>query len=317
MANIPRLIDANNRRWEAMHFNSSRLGELDIVSKALIAHKAQYQEISDEIFRQKNVRVPWAIISVTDQREHDANLGLCNSYLGNGQPLGQVTTIVPQGRGPFLHHDTDAPLRGAFFRGALDALIDVQKVQNWGDWSTGGALTFLETLNGLGYADRGLASPYIWGATSEQQRGKFVADRVFDPAVMDSQLGCAAMLRYMAGLDSSIPFGPPSAQVSSPLPQPQSKVPPMTTVPATTTAQVDLGALFMNLLPSLLPAAPAVVGALFPPAAPFVPIIQAGVNVFVKAQAAGGVSQTPNIQQLVASELYAVALALNPALKGT
>ncbi len=211
MTDIPRLIDANQRRWDAMKFSTSRIPEIDQVSRELLKHKDQYIEISDEIFRQTGKLVPWAVIAVVDQREHSANLGLANSYLGNGQRLDRPTTIIPKNRGPFLRHDTDTPLRGPFFRGALDALLDVQKIQNWDDWSPGGALTFLEGLNGYGYANgpKGnppMASPYIWGATSEQERGKYVSDGVFNSSVWDSQLGCAAMLRYMSGLDPSVGY---------------------------------------------------------------------------------------------------------------
>lgn len=211
MPDIAKLINANQRRWEAMHFNTSRIPEIDKTSREILAHKAQYEEISNEIFKQTGTQVPWAVIGVIDSREHSASLGLANSYLGNGQRLDHVTTIVPKGRGPFLSHDTDKPLRGPFFRGALDALIDVQKVQNWDDWTPGGALTFLESLNGYGYANgpKGnppMASPYIWGATSEQERGKYIADGVFSASTWDSQLGCAALLRYMSGLDPSVGF---------------------------------------------------------------------------------------------------------------
>ncbi len=194
-----------------MHFNTSRIPEFDSVSKAILKHKAQYIEISNGIFEQTGKRVPWAVIGVIDQREHDVGLGLANSYLGNGQRLDRVTTIVPKGRGPFLPHDTDTPLRGPFYRGALDALIDVQKVQDWDDWSPGGTLTFLEGLNGYGYANGPsgnppMASPYIWGGTSEQERGKYVSDGVFSKSTWDSQLGCAGMLRYMSGLDPTVGY---------------------------------------------------------------------------------------------------------------
>ncbi len=212
MVNIPNRISENQKHWEAMHFATSRIPEFDQVARQLLAHKAQYQEISKEILAQTGANVPWAIIAVVDQREHAASLGLVNSYLGNGQVLGRVTTIAPVGRGPFLPHDTDTPLRGPFFRGGLDALIDVQKVQNWPDLQTpGGALTFLESLNGFGYANgpKGnppMLSPYIFGGTSEQQRGKYVSDGQFSASTWDSQLGCAGMLRYMSGLDPSVGF---------------------------------------------------------------------------------------------------------------
>lgn len=237
MTDVPRLIDANQRRWEAMHFSTSRIPEIDKVSKELLAHKDQYIAISDAVFNQTGKRVPWAVIAVIDQREHAPTLGLVNSYLGNGQALGRVTTIKPTGRGPFLKHDTDLPLQGPFFRGALDALIDVQHVQNWTDWdSPGGALTFLESLNGYGYVDRGLASPYIWGATSEQERGKYVSDGVFSASTWDSQLGCAAMLRYMSGLDPSVGFS-----LGEPPTPPEPPPPPLVpTITITTTGEVTI-----------------------------------------------------------------------------
>jgi lysozyme family protein len=229
MANILHLIDANQRRWAAMRFTTAKIPEFKKVCEALIAHKAQYQEIAKGVQEITGKPIPWALVAVTDQREHDGPLGLCNSYLGNGQPLGRATTIVPENRGPFLHHDTDTPLRGPFFRGALDALIDVQKINEWDDWSAGGTLTFLERLNGEGYADRGIASPYIWAGTSEQQPGKYVSDHNWDPTFWDPQLGCAGMLRYMAGLDSSITFDP--VPPALPVPKPSQPIPAPTPVP--------------------------------------------------------------------------------------
>jgi lysozyme family protein len=240
MAVISNVIAENAKRWVIMKFVTSRVPEFDAVSKNLIDNKDQYEAISTEIMKQKNVQVPWSVIGVVDQREHESNLGLCNSYLGNGQRLNQRTTIVPIGRGPFLSHPTDPPLQGAFFRGALDALIDVQHVDQWvaahGE-SQASWLTFLESLNGFGYANKGMASPYIWGGTDQQVPGKYVADHVFDPTVMDTQLGCAGMLRYMSGLDASAGFASP---VPVPLPDP-TPVPDVTpTVAITTTGKVTI-----------------------------------------------------------------------------
>lgn len=320
------LIDANQRRWEAMKFNTSRIPEFEAVAKKLIANKAQYQEISSEIFEQKNNTIPWAGIAVIDEREHDGPLGLCNSYLGNGQALGQVTTIVPKNRGPFLPHPTDAPLRGPFFRGALDALIDcAPHAADWHDWSPGGILTLLEQYNGLGYASRGLASPYIWGGTSEQQVGKFVSDGVFDANVMDTQLGCAGMLRMMSILDPTADYGPPGAPEPVPVPPlpdhppPLSPTPPVTPMPTPVPAPaMNLAPIFTalwglvpQLLPAIVPIIPSIIA--LTPLAPLGPIVQAGVNVFLKAQVAGGIGAA-NIQTLMADEMYAVAIALDPKL---
>ncbi len=67
----------------------------------------------------------------------------------------------------------------------------------------------LEQYNGLGYFNRGLPSPYIWSGTDQYIKGKYVADRVFDPNVVDKQLGCAGLILAMQKIDPSIEFGPP------------------------------------------------------------------------------------------------------------
>ena len=69
------------------------------------------------------------------------------------------------------------------------------------DWSIGWALTKLEEYNGLGYAARGLPSPYLWSGTDQYKSGKYVRDGVYDPNAVDSQFGCAGLLKAMAGLD--------------------------------------------------------------------------------------------------------------------
>jgi lysozyme family protein len=72
------------------------------------------------------------------------------------------------------------------------------------EWRLERVLYQLERYNGWGYHWRGLASPYLWGATTIQQRGKFVADGKFSPTTVDVQLGCAPMIRALMELDPSI-----------------------------------------------------------------------------------------------------------------
>src|SRR5262249_54559480 len=64
-------------------------------------------------------------------------------------------------------------------------------------WPVSRMLWALEPYNGYGYRNKGLRSPYLWASTNHQQRGKYVRDRVFDPRVMDEQVGCAAQLKYL------------------------------------------------------------------------------------------------------------------------
>jgi lysozyme family protein len=327
MPNIPNLIAANQKRWETFHFTTSRVPAFGAVATQLVEanRKAQYEEIAKKVWGKPE---QWALVAVIDSREHEAALGLCNSYLGNGQALGHVTTIQPKGRGPFLNHPTDPPLQGAFYRGGLDALIDVQQAPQWfatHGWAPGSALTFLESLNGFGYANGPhdastgityppMPSPYIWGGTNQQQPGKYVSDGVFDKSVMDTQLGCAGLLRYMAGLDPSVPYGAPTAPQPVPVPpvlQPQPPVTPMPTPPANPPMpNFDILGLFKILqpiIPQLLPILPNIV-AVIPPIAPLAPLVQVGVSIYQKTQTSG-LAVTP---QFIADELRIVADALSP-----
>jgi lysozyme family protein/peptidoglycan hydrolase-like protein with peptidoglycan-binding domain len=142
----------------------------------------------------------WPFAGLAHDRESGFDL---NTYLGNGQPLNRVTTIVPKGRGPFLGPN-------AFVDGAVDALR-LEGFVGATDWSIARMLFRLEGFNGYGYHSRGVNSPYLWsGSTAygppEQRAGKFVADGVFDPNKVDPQLGVAVVLKELLDLDPTISF---------------------------------------------------------------------------------------------------------------
>jgi len=67
-------------------------------------------------------------------------------------------------------------------------------------------MTLFEEYNGLGYAARGIASPYVWSGTDQYIAGKFIRDHVFDSRRADAQDGCAPILSMMMALDPSIQF---------------------------------------------------------------------------------------------------------------
>jgi len=92
------------------------------------------------------------------------------------------------------------------------------------DWSIGGILTLLEQYNGLGYASRGCASPYIWSGTDQYVAGKYVADHVFDPSTVDRQIGAAGHstasgLGYSETVDCQPGVGIHRRLALSPVPQ--------------------------------------------------------------------------------------------------
>ena len=106
-----------------------------------------------------------------------------------------------------------------------------------------------------------------------------------------------------------------AAAAKTPIPTPAPTRPPVATTPPA--AQINIGAIFTALLPALLPIVPEILS--FTPLAPFVPLVQAGVNVFTKAAPVGGVTGAPppTIQKLIADEMYAIAVALDPTLPHT
>lgn len=189
MTNIPYLITQNGKRWKDCEIISAKKDQVLHVAQKLVAPfaKNQYVAISQA------TTVPWWVIAVIHEREADQNW---RSNIAQGDPWASVSRHVPKGRGPFR----------SFFDAALDALSKCPPfAARWKDWSAGGTLTLLELYNGTGYEDRHHeASPYIWGATNHQEWGKYIADGQWSAHVWDTQLGCAAMLKAMMSLDSSI-----------------------------------------------------------------------------------------------------------------
>jgi lysozyme family protein len=193
--------------WRNMQIRAGSVAEAKKEAEKLLKNKSTYQEIS------RLTNVWWPFIGLCHYRESGFDP---NTYLGNGQPLGRVTTIVPKGRGPFVGPD-------AFVDGAVDALR-LEHLVGATDWSIARTLFRLEGFNGYGYHSRGVNSPYLWsGSTAygppEERAGKFVADGVFDPNKIDPQLGVAVVLKELIGLDPSISFdGAASALSGSPEP---------------------------------------------------------------------------------------------------
>jgi len=186
MTDLAKLKAANQARWRACVVNAGLLRIIDGVSGRLIAAKERYITVA------LKTTVPWPVIAVIHERESSQNW---LASLAQGDPFDRVSVHVPKGRGPFLSWEAAAE----------DALaVCPPHAAHWTDWSIGGALTLLEQYNGLGYAARGMPSPYIWASTNQYSHGKYVADGHFDPNAVDRQIGCAALLRRMTILDPSV-----------------------------------------------------------------------------------------------------------------
>jgi lysozyme family protein len=211
MTDLVALRAANAGRWAKARL--TRAPEFTKPAAKAFANKARYLSIAR---RAKMPDIGWVFIAVSHYRESGADF---TTNLGQGDPLDKKTTHVPAGRGPFLGPQ-------AFEDGAVDALVNCAPyAARLTDWTAAGMLTNLECYNGLGYANKGIPSPYLWSGTDQYVKGKYVADGVFDANTIDKQLGCAGLILALVALDPTIAFD------GAPLPGPSSPaVPPMPAV---------------------------------------------------------------------------------------
>lgn len=189
VVDLVKLKAAEQARWTAAKV--LRGSAFAAVAKRLVnpvTAKPRYLDVS------RATGVPWAVIAVIHERECSQDW---HGSLAQGDPWNRVSIHVPAGRGPFISWES----------AAVDALVHCAPyAASNTDWSIGGALVLLEEYNGLGYAARGIASPYLWSGTDQYHGGKYVRDGVFDPNAYDQQLGCAGLLSAMMDMDASITF---------------------------------------------------------------------------------------------------------------
>ena len=167
--------------------------ELDRVAKKIQLNKSVYERV------EKATGVPWQLVAVIHLREAgEQDIGRWQCVLHNGEPIvgtSKKTKLVPAGCGPFATwHDA-----------AVHALAQkgFDKIKSW---PVSRMLWALEPYNGYGYRIKGLRSPYLWASTNHQQPGKYIRDHVFDPHVMDDQVGAAAQLKFLGvGQKSATP----------------------------------------------------------------------------------------------------------------
>lgn len=195
------LAEKNKLRWDEMHISAERGPVFKAVADRLLFHKPRYEAVSKAL-KEKGYDIPWEFIAVAHNRESNGDF---NTYLGNGQSLTKKTTIVPKGRGPF----------NTWEEGALDALLYAPPYAAKNkDWTVGGTLAKLEEYNGLGYAAKGIPSPYLWAGTDQYSKGKYVRDGVYDPNHVDTQLGCAGLLKFL-GYGSAAKVAPAAAATTA------------------------------------------------------------------------------------------------------
>lgn len=175
--------------WDRAKLNPQQAGIVRSTALKIIANKAKYMAV------EAKTGVPWFMIGPIHNRESSLRF---DAHLHCGDPLRARTFHVPKGR----------PATGSppftWEASAIDALTmaphSLNKVKTW---SVERILYETERYNGWGYLGKG-NSPYLWAYTTEYNGGKYVADHVYDRNAWDKQLGCAALLKALAELDSGV-----------------------------------------------------------------------------------------------------------------
>ena len=177
--------------------------------RAFRAHFEQHSGRYEAVARATDV--PAKLIAALHWRESGARAGSFDTYLHQGDPLGKAA----------VHWPTDIPVFGVdeWDEAAIHALngknTSMPGLLHGLDMDEGTddavtMATYAEFWNGLGYSQRGLNSPYVFGATSKQQDGKFTKDHAegFDPTHRDQQIGVLPLLGALGGVSSPVDLSP-------------------------------------------------------------------------------------------------------------
>jgi lysozyme family protein len=160
--------------------------EVDKVATKLLGFKSKYEPVSAKD------GVPIILIAALFEREASSNF-LLNA--AQGWPLHSRSQWIPE-NGPF--QDWQSSAIAAYHLNGLDKV-------GAGNWTWELMCFYGEFFNGFGYRDyHHMHTPYLWGATNIQTRGKYVKDSEFDPNEMDTQIGIIPIMRRMVELDVTL-----------------------------------------------------------------------------------------------------------------
>jgi len=162
----------------------------EIPAKAVAARLLQHRDRFLALQTKCGVPALWVMPVFEREEPH------FDAYLGNGDPLNEITKHVPAGRGPFQTWED----------GAADAL-KLDHVTLCPSWTWEWACYEWEKWNGFGPRNHGRPTGYVWGGTDQYQGGKYISDGVWSRGTWDRQLGCVLIAHEIAGMDEEIGKG--------------------------------------------------------------------------------------------------------------
>jgi len=171
----------------------TKLTEANRAAQTALANKPRYVEVADRFNKLHGTDLPWYWIPPVHYREASFDF---DTQLAQGDPLGQRSTNVPRGQGPYFGED-------AWERAAIIAL-ETDELDKVKDWRLEKLIYYWEKYNGWGYNSRGVPSAYVWAGTDVYQGGMFVADGKWDRSEIDPRVGTVAILKSMMEMDDTI-----------------------------------------------------------------------------------------------------------------
>lgn len=183
-----KILEKENSKAEGLKFEFSD-NMTDAQKSEMVKFKENFEKNKERYEKVSKVTgIPAELVAALHWREGSGNF---DTYMHNGDPLRDKngnsipTTHVPAGK-----------LCKTWEESAIDALSSKEKQGLTSDSKDLNAYyEYAERYNGLGYRNKGVASPYVWSGTDKYSQGKYVADGVYNPSVKDRQLGVAAMLK--------------------------------------------------------------------------------------------------------------------------
>ncbi len=188
-SNFPLDMDVNLQE----NLTDAQKAELAQIKNIYKQNESVYKDIAEQVKADTGVSLPAEAICAIHFRESSCNF---NTYLHNGEKLGQVTTLVPAG----IYFDN-------FRDAAVDALereLDsayTESCSKYGvknDCSTmSSVLMFCERYNGFGYRNHGCQSAYVYSGTTEYTGGMYVSDGNFSASERDPRCGTAVIIKEL------------------------------------------------------------------------------------------------------------------------
>lgn len=172
---------------------------VDAAARYVISHKDRYAAVERE------TDVPIAMLGALHWRESSGNF---KTNLAQGDPLSGPSMHVPKGRPP-LQPGMSFPVTWEY--AAIDAVKYDHLDDNSQPWSLPYACYKAECWNGFGPRNHGIHTGYLWAGTNHYSGGKYVADGVWNPNVVDAQIGVVPIFLRIAELDKSLALSVPYA----------------------------------------------------------------------------------------------------------